>query len=62
MARVHSQVLRVAWQDQPEKLLSIYDTSDTVTRHEAANPIKLFVISAGYPYASHNSTDTTKVV
>jgi hypothetical protein len=33
-----------------------------VNRHEAASGVKRFVITAGYPYASDNSTDTIKVV
>ena len=33
-----------------------------MNRHEAATSVKRFVITAGYPYASDNSTDTIKVV
>jgi pyruvate kinase len=47
---------------EPEEPKSFDDILDAVTRHEAASSIKRFVITAGYPYASDNSTDTIKVV
>lgn len=47
---------------EPEEPRSFDDILDAVTRHEAATAVKRFVITAGYPYASDNSTDTIKVV
>jgi hypothetical protein len=47
---------------EPHEPRSFDDILDAVTRHEAANHIPRFVITAGYPYASDNSTDTIKVV
>ena len=47
---------------EPEEPRSFDDILDAVTRHEAASGVKRFVITAGYPYASDNSTDTIKVV
>jgi pyruvate kinase len=47
---------------EPEEPRSFDDILDAVGRHEAATGIKRFVITAGYPYASDNSTDTIKVV
>ncbi|MFT3723191.1 MAG: pyruvate kinase [Hyphomonadaceae bacterium] len=47
---------------EPEEPKSFDDILDAVDRHEAASGIKRFVITAGYPYASDNSTDTIKVV
>ncbi|MEZ6028718.1 MAG: pyruvate kinase [Hyphomonadaceae bacterium] len=47
---------------EPEEPRSFDDILDAVSRHEAANSIKRFVITAGYPYATDNSTDTIKVV
>lgn len=47
---------------EPEEPKSFDDILDAVTRHEAASNVKRFVITAGYPYASDNSTDTIKVV
>ena len=41
---------------------SFDDILDAVTRHEASSGMDRFVITAGYPYASDNSTDTIKVV
>ncbi len=47
---------------EPEEPKSFDDILEAVSRHEAASAIKRFVITAGYPYASDNSTDTIKVV
>jgi pyruvate kinase len=47
---------------EPEEPKSFDDILDAVTRHEAASNVRRFVITAGYPYASDNSTDTIKVV
>ncbi len=47
---------------EPEEPKSFDDILEAVNRHEAASTIKRFVITAGYPYASDNSTDTIKVV
>ena len=47
---------------EPEEPKSFDDILDAVNRHEAASGVKRFVITAGYPYASDNSTDTIKVV
>ncbi|HOZ26592.1 MAG TPA: pyruvate kinase alpha/beta domain-containing protein, partial [Hyphomonadaceae bacterium] len=47
---------------EPEEPKSFDDILASVNRHEAASNIKRFVITAGYPYASDNSTDTIKVV
>jgi pyruvate kinase len=47
---------------EPEEPKSFDDILDAVNRHEAASSVKRFVITAGYPYASDNSTDTIKVV
>lgn len=47
---------------EPEEPRSFDDILDAVSRHEAASHVKRFVITAGYPYASDNSTDTIKVV
>ncbi len=41
---------------------SFDDILDSVMRHEASTGMDRFVITAGYPYASDNSTDTIKVV
>src|SRR5262249_28103513 len=46
----------------PEERKSFADSLGAVTRHEAASVFKRFVITAGYPYAVNNSTDTIKVV
>jgi pyruvate kinase len=47
---------------EPEEPKSFDDILDAVNRHEAASSVKRFVVTAGYPYASDNSTDTIKVV
>jgi pyruvate kinase len=47
---------------EPEEPKSFDDILEAVNRQEAASAIKRFVITAGYPYASDNSTDTIKVV
>jgi len=47
---------------EPEEPKSFDDILEAVNRHEAASSVKRFVITAGYPYASDNSTDTIKVV
>ncbi len=41
---------------------SFDDILDAVMRHEASSGMDRYVITAGYPYASDNSTDTIKVV
>lgn len=61
-ARKLALVWGVSADIEPEEPRSFDDILDAVTRHEAANHIKRFVITAGYPYASDNSTDTIKVV
>lgn len=45
--------------DEPR---SFDDMLDAVMRHEAAPTVSRFVITAGYPWVSDNSTDTIKVV
>jgi pyruvate kinase len=47
---------------EPNEPKSFDDILAAVNRHEAASSVKRFVITAGYPYASDNSTDTIKVV
>ncbi len=47
---------------EPDEPRSFDDILDAVSRHEAASSFKRFVITAGYPYASDNATDTIKVV
>jgi len=47
---------------EPEEPKSFDDILDAVIRHEAASAFNRFVITAGYPYASNNSTDMIKVV
>ena len=47
---------------EAEEPKSFDDILEAVNRHEAASTFKRFVITAGYPYASDNSTDTIKVV
>jgi pyruvate kinase len=47
---------------EPDEPKSFDDILEAVNRHEAASSVKRFVITAGYPYASDNSTDTIKVV
>ncbi|HEY7799287.1 MAG TPA: pyruvate kinase [Hyphomonadaceae bacterium] len=61
-ARKLSLIWGVAADIEPEEPKSFDDILDAVNRHEAASGIKRFVITAGYPYASDNSTDTIKVV
>jgi pyruvate kinase len=61
-ARRLSLVWGVSADVEPEEPRSFDDILDAVSRHEAANGVKRFVITAGYPYASDNSTDTIKVV
>ncbi|MEP7211394.1 MAG: pyruvate kinase alpha/beta domain-containing protein, partial [Alphaproteobacteria bacterium] len=47
---------------EAEEPKSFDDILEAVNRHEAASTFRRFVITAGYPYASDNSTDTIKVV
>lgn len=61
-ARRLSLVWGVSADLELEEPKSFDDILDSVSRHEAASGIKRFVITAGYPYASDNSTDTIKVV
>jgi pyruvate kinase len=61
-ARRLALIWGVAADLEPEEPKSFDDILDAVNRHEAASGIKRFVITAGYPYASDNSTDTIKVV
>jgi pyruvate kinase len=61
-ARKLSLIWGVSADIEPEEPKSFDDILDAVNRHEAASGIKRFVITAGYPYASDNSTDTIKVV
>ena len=61
-ARKLSLVWGVSADLEPEEPKSFDDILDAVNRHEAASSVKRFVITAGYPYASDNSTDTIKVV
>jgi len=52
----------VAADIEPEEPRSFDDILDAVSRHEAASGVRRFVVTAGYPYVSDNSTDTIKVV
>ncbi len=61
-ARKLALVWGVSADVEPEEPRSFDDILDAVSRHEAASAFKRFVITAGYPYASDNSTDTIKVV
>ena len=61
-ARKLSLVWGVSADLEPEEPRSFDDILEAVNRHEAASHVKRFVITAGYPYASDNSTDTIKVV
>jgi pyruvate kinase len=61
-ARRLSLIWGVSADLEPEEPKSFDDILDAVSRHEAASSVKRFVITAGYPYASDNSTDTIKVV
>jgi pyruvate kinase len=61
-ARRLSLIWGVSADLEPEEPKSFDDILDAVNRHEAASNIKRFVITAGWPYASDNSTDTIKVV
>lgn len=61
-ARRLALVWGVAADVEPHEPRSFDDILDAVSRHEAASSFKRFVITAGYPYASDNSTDTIKVV
>ncbi len=61
-ARKLSLVWGVSADLEPEEPKSFDDILEAVSRHEAASSVKRFVITAGYPYASDNSTDTIKVV
>lgn len=47
---------------EPEEPKSFDDILDAVSRHEAAGRMSRFVVTAGYPWVSDNSTDTVKVV
>lgn len=47
---------------EPREPQSFDDILDSVMKHEASGGMDRFVITAGYPYASDNSTDTIKVV
>ncbi|HEV7691485.1 MAG TPA: pyruvate kinase [Hyphomonadaceae bacterium] len=61
-ARRLSLIWGVSADLEPEEPKSFDDILDAVNRHEAASNIKRFVITAGWPYATDNSTDTIKVV
>ena len=61
-ARKLALIWGIASDIEPEEPKSFDDILDAVSRHEAASAMKRFVITAGYPYASDNSTDTIKVV
>jgi pyruvate kinase len=61
-ARKLSLVWGVSADLEPEEPKSFDDILEAVSRHEAASGVQRFVITAGYPYASDNSTDTIKVV
>jgi pyruvate kinase len=61
-ARRLSLIWGVSADLEPEEPKSFDDILDAVNRHEAASTIKRFVITAGWPYATDNSTDTIKVV
>jgi pyruvate kinase len=61
-ARRLALIWGVAADIETEEPKSFDDILDAVSRHEAASAIHRFVITAGYPYASDNSTDTIKVV
>jgi pyruvate kinase len=61
-ARRLSLIWGVSADIEPEEPRSFDDILDAVTRHEAASGVQRFVVTAGYPYHSDNSTDTIKVV
>ncbi|MDP3739602.1 MAG: pyruvate kinase [Hyphomonadaceae bacterium] len=61
-ARRLSLIWGVSADLEPEEPKSFDDILEAVNRHEAASGIKRFVITAGWPYATDNSTDTIKVV
>ena len=61
-ARRLSLIWGVSADLEPEEPKSFDDILEAVNRHEASSNIKRFVITAGWPYASDNSTDTIKVV
>jgi pyruvate kinase len=61
-ARRLSLIWGVSAAIEPEEPRSFDDILDAVSRHEAASNVGRFVITAGYPYVSDNSTDTIKVV
>jgi len=61
-ARRLSLVWGVSSDLEPDEPRSFDDILDAVGRHEAASSVDRFVITAGYPWVSDNSTDTIKVV
>lgn len=61
-ARRLALIWGVAADIEPEEPRSFDDMLDAVLRHEAASAMQRFVITAGYPWTSDNSTDTIKVV
>jgi pyruvate kinase len=61
-ARKLALIWGVAADIEPDEPRSFDDILAAVTRHEAASGVQRFVITAGYPYHTDNSTDTIKVV
>ena len=65
-ARAAARRMALVWGIMPDiesrEPHSFDDILDSVMRHEASSGMDRFVITAGYPYASDNSTDTIKVV
>jgi pyruvate kinase len=61
-ARRLSLVWGVSADIEPDEPRSFDAILDAVSRHEAASAVDRFVITAGYPWVSDNSTDTVKVV
>ncbi|MDZ4762294.1 MAG: pyruvate kinase [Alphaproteobacteria bacterium] len=61
-ARKLTLIWGVASDIEPEEPESFDAMLDAVNRHEAASAVRRFVITAGYPWSSDNSTDTIKVV
>jgi pyruvate kinase len=61
-ARRLALVWGVAADLEPDEPRSFDDMLEAVARHDAAASFERFVMTAGYPWVSDNSTDTIKVV
>jgi pyruvate kinase len=61
-ARRLSLIWGVSAEVEPEEPRSFDDILASVERHEAVSHYPRFVVTAGYPWTSDNSTDTIKVV